>query len=63
MKKTMKIIGCVLWIAGLSGTVAGLNIDGNTGQWISIIGNILFLAGLMIIGAIWFMEKRREEKQ
>ncbi len=53
--------GAILWILGLGMTIAGLNIPGNTGKWIGVIGNILFLIGLMLEGVCWFRAKRSAE--
>ena len=50
--------GCVLWIAGLAAFLVGLNLQGDTGKWLQIIGNIVFLAGLGITGAAWFYRRR-----
>ena len=65
MKKGLNIAGCVLWIAGFVMTIVGLNIQGSTGQWISVIGNILFLVGLGLVGIVWFKNRREkpEEKE
>jgi len=63
MEKTLSIIGCALWIAGLAATIIGLNISGNAGQWTTIIGNIAFLVGLGIVGAIWLRKKKGEKEK
>ena len=61
MMKKITVTGCVLWIAGLAASIAGLNLTGDTGKWLSICGNIVFLAGLGITGAVWFKKKKTEE--
>ncbi len=53
--------GAILWILGLGMTIAGLNIPGDAGKWIGVIGNILFLIGLMLEGICWFRAKRNAE--
>lgn len=55
--------GCVLWILGLAASIVGLNLTGNTGKWLTIGGNIVFLIGLGIIGAVWLRKKKEEEHQ
>lgn len=62
MEKTLNIIGCVLWIAGLATTITGLNIPGNSGRWLTVIGNIAFLIGLGIVGALWLRKKKSEQE-
>lgn len=54
-------IGAILWIVGLGMTIAGLNIPGNAGKWTGVIGNILFLIGLMLEGVCWFRARRSAE--
>ena len=70
MQKKWTVTGCVLWIAGLAAAITGLNLTGETGTWLAVIGNIIFLIGLGITGALWFQKKkadrqsaRAEEKQ
>ena len=69
MNKRLILPGGILWIAGLVLSIVGLNIHTDTGSLISIIGNIVFLIGLGIVGAAWFMARRsaaapkEEEKQ
>ena len=63
MEKTLSIIGCVLWIAGLAATIIGLNISGDTGKWATIAGNITFLVGLGIVGAVWLRKKKGEQEK
>ena len=62
MKRTLTIIGCVLWIAGLALSITGMNIPAETGQWMTVTGNIAFFAGLGIIGVIWIMKKKEEKE-
>ena len=56
--KLLPILGAGLWILGLILSIVGLNIHSDTGTWLSVIGNILFLVGLGIEGYIWFRRKR-----
>lgn len=60
--RKVTVVGCVLWIAGLVASIVGLNLQGDAGRWVSIVGNIVFLLGLGIIGAVWFRKKRLEEE-
>lgn len=50
--KKWTVIGCLLWIAGLCVFIIGLNLTGNTRNWMTITGSISFLAGLGITGAV-----------
>ena len=58
MKKQLILPGGFLWLAGLIVTVVGLNINSDAGRLTAIIGNILFLIGLGIVGAAWFLAQR-----
>lgn len=60
--KKLTVIGCVLWIAGLIVSIIGLNLAGTARTWVSIAGNVVFLAGLGITGAVW-LRKKQEEKE
>ena len=62
MERKLTVIGCVLWIAGLIVTIVGLNLAGDEKTWVSVIGNIVFLAGLGITGAIWLKKKKFEKE-
>ena len=62
MQKKLTVIGCVLWIAGLAAAVIGMNLTGPVKSWLSIAGNIVFLIGLGITGAVWVKKKKDEEK-
>ena len=61
MLKKWTAAGCALWIAGLAAAIVGLNLQGEAGKWMQIIGNVVFLAGLGITGAVWFRRKRTEQ--
>ena len=63
MNKRLVLPGGILWIAGLVISIVGMNIKTDTGSLIAIIGNILFLAGLGIVGAAWLMARKKEEKR
>ena len=62
MNRKLTVISCVLWIAGVTAAIVGLNLEGDTGTWMTVCGNIAFLVGLGLQGVIW-LRKQREEKQ
>ncbi len=62
MRKRIMVIGAVCWILGLVMTIVGMNLEGATGQWISVIGNILFMLGLLLEGVCWFRARRGGEE-
>ena len=62
MQKKWTVTGCVLWIAGLAAAITGLNLTGETGTWLTVIGNIIFLIGLGITGALWFQKKKADSQ-
>ena len=62
MERKLTVIGCILWIAGLIVAIVGLNLAGNAKTWVSVTGNIVFLVGLGITGAVW-LKKRKSEKE
>ena len=49
--------GCVLWITGLGVFIVGLNMTGNTKEWMTIGGSVAFLAGLGMTGVVWMKKK------
>ena len=59
-EKIWTAAGCGLWIAGLAVFIAGLNLDGCTGSWMTVAGSIAFLIGLGITGALWMKRKKEE---
>jgi len=61
--KQLTVIGCVAWIAGLVVSIVGLNLSGSMGSWLSIIGNIVFFAGLFCVGGAWLMRHKASEKK
>ncbi len=61
--RRLLVVGAALWILGLGMTIAGLNIPGNAGKWIGVIGNVLFLIGLMLEGVCWFRVRRSAEDE
>ena len=63
MDRKLTIISCVLWIAGLAAAIIGLNLEGDAGTWLSVCGNIAFLAGLGLQGVLWLRKQRREKQQ
>lgn len=61
MEKTLKILASLFWILGLAATIIGLNIKTDTGKWISTIGNITFLVGLVLQGVVWALMARNKK--
>ena len=41
--------------------IIGLNIQTDTGRWISVIGNITFLIGLALQGVVWALMARSKK--
>ena len=62
MERKLTVIGCVLWIIGLIVAIVGLNLAGDAKTWVSVIGNIVFLVGLGITGAVWLRKKKTDKK-
>ena len=65
MRKNRKLAlaGSWLWILGLILTVVGLNVTGDAGTWMTAVGGIIFLAGLMTEGVLWMQQRREDEQQ
>ena len=61
MEKTLKILASLFWIIGLAVTIIGLNIQTDTGRWMSVIGNITFLIGLALQGVVWALMARSKK--
>ena len=61
MEKTLKILASLFWIIGLAVTIIGLNIQTDTGRWMSVIGNITFLIGLALQGVVWALTARSKK--
>lgn len=61
-EKVLTVSGCVLWISGLAAFIVGINMTGSAGTWVSVAGNIAFLAGLMIVGVIWLKRRKNRNK-
>ena len=55
--KKLTIAGCTLWIIGLAVFIIGLNMTGNTKEWMTIGGSAAFLAGLGMTGVVWMKKK------
>lgn len=62
MEKKLTVTGCALWIIGFAASITGLNLHGDARTWVSIAGNVIFLIGLGITGAVWIRKKRTESK-
>jgi len=63
MERTGTVIGAILWIAGLVLFIVGLNLHGDSGRWMEIIGSIAFLVGLGIIGALRLKQRSHSEQE
>ena len=63
MNRRLILPGGILWISGLVMSIVGMNIHTDTGSLIAVIGNILFLIGLGIVGADWFMERKSSNQK
>ena len=61
MEKKLMLPGGILWIAGLILAIAGMNVSGDAGKWLQIIGNGAFLIGLAVVGIAWFRKKSGDE--
>ena len=61
MEKTLKILASLFWIIGLAVSIVGLNIQTDTGRWMSVIGNITFLIGLALQGVVWALMARSKK--
>jgi Mg2+ and Co2+ transporter CorA len=62
MERKLTVIGCILWIIGLIVAIVGLNLAGDAKTWVSVIGNIVFLVGLGITGAVWLRKKKTDKE-
>ena len=58
MNRILKTAGSLLWIAGLIVFIWGLNVTGQTGSWMTVTGNIAFFLGLLMVGIVWFRERK-----
>ena len=56
--KKWAAVGCGLWVIGLSAFIIGLNLTGNSRDWMTVIGSIVFLTGLGVTGFIWMKTKK-----
>lgn len=62
MDRKLTLIGGLLWIAGIAATIIGLNVEGSTGTWLTVGGNISFLLGLGLMGITWVRKKKTAEE-
>lgn len=60
MSKKGILFGAACWLLGLAAFIVGLNVPGNAGRWLTVVGQILFLLGLLLEGVLWFRKKREE---
>ena len=58
LNRKLTLISCILWLAGLTAAIAGMNLEGDAGKWLSVCGNIVFLAGLGLQGVLWLRKHR-----
>ena len=63
MKRKAMLVAAASWILGLILAILGLNLAGDTGTWIRVIGEILFLIGLGMEGVLWFQRQKQQEKK
>ena len=63
MKQKGLLIAAVFWILGLALFLVGLNLPTDAGKWLTVIGQILFLLGLLIEGYFWFRNKRSGQNE
>ena len=54
-------IGCFCWVAGFIVFMVGMNLEGATKEWMSVVGSIVFFIGLVIVGIIWAKKKYIDE--
>ena len=55
-------IGCFCWVAGFIVFMVGMNLDGATKEWMSVVGSIVFFIGLVIVGIIWAKKRFIDEE-
>ncbi len=60
--KKMTIAGCSLWIIGLIVFIVGMNLTGNTREWMMTGGSIVFLVGLGLSGVVWAKKKSESDQ-
>ncbi len=60
--KKMTIAGCSLWIIGLIVFIVGMNLTGNTREWMMTGGSIIFLIGLGLSGVVWAKKKSESDQ-
>ena len=58
MDRKITIAAGVLWITGLAAAIIGLNLEGSTGTWLTVCGNIAFLLGLGLEGVLWARKRK-----
>ena len=63
MDKRLVLPGSILWIAGLILSIAGMNIQSDTGKLLAVIGNIILFIGLGIVGAAWLIRQKKQEEK
>ena len=62
MYRKLTVVSTVLWILGIAASIIGLNLEGNTGSWLSVGGNITFLLGLALQGVIWALKSKAQKQ-
>ena len=58
MNRKLTIAACILWLAGLAAFITGLNIKNETGQWLTVAGEITFFVGLGLEGVLYFRKQK-----
>ena len=62
-ERILILVGASLWIAGLALSIVGLNVAPPAGRWMAVIGNIVFVLGLLLEGVIWFRRRRQDNEE
>ena len=60
-KRIVAGIACFCWVAGLVLFFVGMGLEGQTKEWMTVIGNIVFFIGLAIVGVMWAKKRYGEE--
>ena len=60
MNRKLVVVTGILWLGGLVAAIVGMNMEGNSGQWLTIGGNAAFLIGLALAGVIWALKSKEK---
>ncbi len=58
MNRKLTVAACILWLAGLAAFIIGLNVKTDTGRWLTVAGEITFLAGLALQGVLYYRNQK-----